>query len=123
MCINQYGQIVVEQWLWLRKQYSYIELDNFIVMPNHFHGIIYINNMVVTGRDLSLQMKIKSLSEIIGAFKTTSSKLIHKIGNNEFCWQRSFYDRIIRSDDELNVIREYVLYNPKKWENGEEIDY
>ncbi|RKY35910.1 MAG: hypothetical protein DRP78_04940 [Candidatus Omnitrophota bacterium] len=54
-------------------------------------------------RDLSLH-KIKSLSSLIGAFKTTSSKLIHKNGMFDFTWQRSFYDHIIRNDRSLNNI-------------------
>ena len=71
MILNEYGEIVQKQWLWLADQYEYIKLDEYIVMPNHCHGIVAIDS-VGTGRDLSLQGKIKSLSELIGAFKTTS---------------------------------------------------
>ncbi len=130
MVLNVYGRIVKQQWLWLAKQYSYVKLDEFIVMPNHIHGILVIEEVgtghdVGTGRDLSLhrdlslqyhQYKIKSLSELIGAFKTTSSKLIHRMGLAEFQWQRSFYDRIIRNQKELNNIRAYIHYNPIKWQ-------
>jgi len=125
--LNKYGKIVKKQWLWLVKQYRYIKLDEYIVMPNHFHGILIINNENVvgtgrdpknvgTGRDLSLQYKIKSLSELIGAFKTTSSKLIHENGLADFAWQRSFYDNIIRSDKALLKIREYIFNNPLNWD-------
>ena len=82
-------------------------------MPNHFHGIITI---VGTGRDLSLQPKTKSLSELVGAFKTTSSKRIHQLGMPSFQWQRSFYERIVCNDDELRRIREYIQTNPLRWE-------
>ena len=125
--LNKYGKIVKEAWLWLAKQYNYVNLDEFVVMPNHFHGIIGIN-VVGTGRDLSLRSpdlslrspdlslrspdrlsqnlkttdhnlkdlkKIKSLSSLIGAFKTTSSKQIHFYKGLSFSWQRSFYDVII----------------------------
>jgi putative transposase len=57
--LSPYGDTLVEQWHWLHKQYQYITLDQFVVMPNHFHGIIII---VGTGRDPSLQPKTKSLS-------------------------------------------------------------
>jgi len=115
MILNEYGKIVEKQWLWLSDQYSYIELDEFVVMPNHFHGILSI---VGNGRDRSLH-KIKSLSELIGAFKTTSSKLIHHTGLLDFQWQKSFYDHIIRNENDLNRIREYIASNPLKWDEDE----
>jgi len=118
MILNNYGRVVQKQWLWLQKQYQYVKLDKYIIMPNHLHGIIffdYLNN-VGTRRALSLQeIKIKSLSEIIGAFKTTSSKMIHKMELYEFQWQRSFYDHVIRDEDDLARIRQYILDNPLKW--------
>ena len=75
-----------------------------------------------TTRELSLRKslrKIKSLSEIVGAFKTTSSKLIHQSGLNEFQWQRSFYDHIIRNDEELIRISDYIEKNPLLWKQDE----
>jgi putative transposase len=126
--LNEYGEIVKNQWQWLEKQYEYIKLDVFIVMPNHIHGILIIENnayeSVGTSRDLSLQRqqqqndikKIKSLSELIGAFKTTSSKIIHQNGLYSFAWQRSFYDHIIRNEKALFYIRKYIQDNPIKWD-------
>jgi putative transposase len=124
MKLNNLGRIVKNQWLWLAKQYSYVELDEFVVMPNHVHGIIINNqNHVGTGRDLSLRdaglfqsVKIKPLPELVGAFKTTSSKLIHEKGVSDFKWQRSYYDHIICDDDALDNIREYIMNNPVQWE-------
>jgi len=120
---NKYGKIVESRWVWLIKQYCYAELDAFVVMPNHVHGMIKIsNNSVVTGRDLSLlkQGKRKSLSDIIGAFKTTSSKDIHLVGFPNFFWQRSFYEKIIRSEVEANNIRQYIRNNPSNWDCDDE---
>lgn len=132
MMLNKYGRIIDNKWNWLKSNFNYIELDTFIIMPNHVHGIIYIYNYnydkkilgtgravgtghaVGTGRDLSLP-KIKPLPEIIGAFKTTSSKLIHEYGLAEFQWQRSFHDRIVRNENELERIRNYIKNNPVKW--------
>jgi REP element-mobilizing transposase RayT len=118
--LNPFGQIVEEQWRWLHDQYLYLTMDEFVVMPNHVHGIINIadcpdNRSVGDGRDRSLQ-KIKSLSELIGAFKTTSSKRIHKSGLPAFRWQKSFYERIVRNDQELQRIQEYIHSNPLTWE-------
>ncbi|TMA83997.1 MAG: hypothetical protein E6J74_35035, partial [Deltaproteobacteria bacterium] len=122
--LTPYGEIVVKQWHWLHKRYLQIILDEFVAMPNHFHGIINIR--VGTGRDLSLQSattdrpKVKTLSELIGAFKTTTSKLIHQAGMTSFQWQRSFYERIVRNEDELFRIREYIQTNPLRWDSDVE---
>ena len=124
MLLNGYGQIVEQQWQWLAEQYSYIELDEYIVMPNHIHGILIIIRPCITDRSRPVPTvpthNIKSLSSLIGAFKTTSSKLIHQNGLSDFAWQRSFYDYIIRNDKSLNKIREYIINNPINWANDEE---
>ena len=130
--LNPFGQTVEEQWRWLHDQYLYLTMDEFVVMPNHVHGIINIadcvdNGSIGNGRDRSLldndpspdhhaQQKTKSLSELIGAFKTTSSTRIHKSGLPSFRWQKSFYERIVRNDQELKRIQEYIHSNPLTWE-------
>jgi REP element-mobilizing transposase RayT len=68
-------------------------------------------------RSLHRGGKIKSIPELIGAFKTTSSKLIHIAGNNKFKWQKSYYDVIIRDDESFYRISEYIRNNPKHWDN------
>ena len=57
MMLNEYGNIAEQQWHWLGEQYPYVVLHEFVVMPNHIHGIIEIKraNVVGTGRDLSLR--------------------------------------------------------------------
>ncbi len=114
---NKQGIIAEYQWLWLEEHFPYVILDEFIVMPNHLHGIISIDTdyYLTKVSEKSPKAKIKSLSELVGAFKTTSSRLIHEAGFKEFSWQRSFYDRIIRNEKELNNIRQYIFYNPVKW--------
>ena len=119
MICNDYGNIAENQWNWLFQQYPYILYHAFVIMPNHIHGIIEIrrSSVVGTGRDLSLQSKIKSLSEIIGAYKTTVSKQIHQAGLSTFQWQRSFHDHIIRDDGSYQRIFDYMYDNPAKWED------
>ncbi len=117
MILNEFGRIVKKQWLWLKQQYASVDLDIFQIMPNHFHGILVL---VGNGRDHSLQAKIKPVPQLIGAFKTTSSKDIHLQGLPNFSWQKSFYDHIIRKDGSLDKIREYILNNPKQWEMDED---
>ncbi|NDK57178.1 transposase [Pontibacter fetidus] len=129
MQLNEYGAVAEQQWNWLEKQYPYVLLHAFVVMPNHVHGIIEIDReLVVTGRDLSARgsadetenytypiQKIKSISELIGVYKTTTSKLIRAAGLTDFAWQRSFHDHIIRSDKAYFKIKDYILGNPEKW--------
>jgi putative transposase len=119
MILNENGEIAQKQWYWLAEQYPYVVLHAFVVMPNHIHGIIEINrdNIVGTGRDLSLrgEIKIKSLSELMGAYKTTVSKMIHLSGNKQFAWQRSFHDHIIPDDNAYNRILAYIINNPSNW--------
>jgi putative transposase len=115
MVLNVYGKIAEEQWNWLGKQYPYLWLHAFVVMPNHIHGIIEIKRSNVPGS----VVKIKSLSELVGAYKTTVSKRIHVAGYDGFNWQRSYYDHIIREEESFNNILEYINTNPANWENDD----
>jgi REP element-mobilizing transposase RayT len=85
-------------------------------MPNHFHWMIEVED-VGNSRDCSLQKK--GLSSIIWAFKTTSSKLIHKSWLQSFKRQKSFYDHVIRNENDMNRIIEYIELNPYARENDE----
>lgn len=154
MVLNEYGKIAERQLDWLEEQYPYVDLHAAVVMPNHIHAIIEINNRTVsvgtgrdlsidkkndgdvadhdesmihderldgdkrTGRDLSLPgTKIKSLSQLMGAYKTTSSKQIHLAGLPTFNWQRSFHDHIIRNEESYFRISNYILANPSNWKD------
>lgn len=109
--LNDYGEIAQKQMLWLEEQYPYVIIHNFVIMPNHVHAIIEIDSELV-GEN---QVKIKSLSELIGAYKTTSSKYIHQKGLTEFAWQRSFHDHIIRDTVAYENIYDYINTNPARW--------
>jgi len=123
MILNKYGKIVEKYWREIADYYKHIKLDEYVVMPNHLHGIL-----VIERRDGSRPVpteRIKTLSGLIGAFKTTSSKLIHGRELNNFAWQRSFYDHVIRDEKSLDNIRRYIRYNPLQWavdrENGKNV--
>lgn len=119
----------------MENQYSYIVSRAFVVMPYHIHGIIEINRgsihnenvvetgrvFVGTGRDQSLQKppKIKSLSELMDAYKTTVSKQIHLLEYPEFQWQRSFHDHIIRNERSFRHIGNYIYNNPSNWDEDQ----
>lgn len=117
MILNAYGIITNEQIKWLEKQYPYFLLHNYIVMPNHVHILCEISRNALdtnvrTGRDLPVP-KIKSISELMGAFKTTSSKKIHLAGNNSFKQHHSFHDNIVRNNKPYERIFNYITKTPE----------
>ncbi len=113
MILNNFGIIVKNCWLDLPRHYINCKLDEFIIMPNHFHAIIIIEN---NDNDL----KRHGISEFVRAFKTFSSKKINYLLNGEkFQWQKSYYDNIIRNEKSLSEIRNYIIYNPLNWKDDE----
>lgn len=105
--------MIKNQWLWLKENFKYVVLDDFIIMPNHLHGLILIKK--INKNSQKTDRKAKTLSGIIGAFKTTSSKIIHENGLPEFRWQKSFYDHIVRDVRYIKNIRHYIMNNPSNW--------
>jgi len=123
--LYQYGRIVEDCWKWLAKQYTYVHLDEYVVMPNHLHGIIIIrrdhkggSRTAPTGN----MTKYKSLSRLVGAFKTVSTNQVNIIRNTpgRKLWQRNYYEHIIRNEEELSHIRHYITENPVDWRKNEE---
>jgi REP element-mobilizing transposase RayT len=127
MQLNDAGKIVADEWLKIAEIRDDIELDEWIVMPNHFHGILTINNTVGAIHESPLQMTITqrrnmTLPKLIGRFKMLSSKRINEMRDTPGIklWQRNYYEHIIRKDDSLCRIREYILNNPLQWEMDRE---
>jgi REP element-mobilizing transposase RayT len=134
---NDYGQIAYKFWLKIPEHFSDAKLDGFIIMPNHIHGIITINNCrgEVTSPSSPDTNTIKSikqggetpplreitLGQIVAYFKYQSSKIINQIRTSPGVpvWQRNYYEHIIRNETELNKIREYIINNPLNRETDE----
>lgn len=114
MELNTYGEIIQLHWDSLPKHYHYVELDKFIIMPNHIHGIIVLT-------DNSTCKKRHGLPEIIRGFKTFSARRINKIRHlsGVSVWQRGYYEHIIRNEKSLMAICEYIVKNPLSWEKDE----
>ena len=110
MYLNESGKIVNSQINWLEEQYGYCHVHNAVVMPNHVHILLEI------WKSENPDVKVKSLSSLIGAFKTTASKQIHLADNGDFAWQRSFHDHIVRNETRYQIIFNYISENPGKWE-------
>ncbi|MAG44673.1 transposase [bacterium] len=131
MNLNLYGKIATYYWKKIPDFYSNIKNDKFIVMPDHIHGIIVINNenyenhvvgtehcSVPTRKILKIQKKYGLLSKIIKSFKEITTKTIRKKYNDyNFQWQRSYYDHIIRNQESLYNHRNYIINNPINWKN------
>ena len=111
MKLNEYGEIAKNQMVWLQEQYPYVVVHCFVIMPNHVHVLLEIDKSLVSDKDI----KIKSVSELIGAYKTTTSKCIHLKGLLSFAWQRSFHDHIIRNAISYERIFNYIESNPLRW--------
>jgi putative transposase len=121
MMVNDYGQTAADAWLWLEQQYPYVKLDAWVVMPNHFHGIIIIADCRGGSRTAPTEEShwpIKPIGRLVGAFKTVSTKHINKIRRtpSAILWQRNYYEHVVRNDDDLNQVREYIINNPLKWD-------
>ncbi|MDY6938804.1 MAG: transposase [Cyanobacteriota bacterium] len=112
MQVSNYGHIIQLHWQNLVKYYPYLELDEFVVMPNHLHGIL-----VLTDNQDSRSIERHGLSEIIRGFKTFSSRKINQTRNLRGVpvWQRSYYEHIIRNEKSLHNIRKYIVDNPLNW--------
>lgn len=116
MTLNSYGKIIVKHLLSLNERFKSVEIDYYVIMPNHIHFILILDS----------EENGTSISNIIGSFKSLTTVELHKSGLKEFKWQRSFYDSIIRNESELYNIRNYIDLNPLKWEleknNPENLD-
>jgi putative transposase len=117
MIYNRVAHIVENCWLDLPRHYKNCQLDEFVIMPDHFHGIIMIGDDCFenTQGNGYKPFPTHNLSEIIRGFKTFSSKRINK-EEIPFQWQKSFYDHIIRNDKSLCNIRQYIYENPMRWQ-------
>jgi REP element-mobilizing transposase RayT len=149
------GQIVQGQWNRLVYRFPQVQLDEFVVMPNHVHGIIVITEADgetaetvgkgttdIVGRGTArtkddLQPNTTrcaptteqfgkpvpgSIPTIMRSFKSAVTVRINRMRNTPGVpvWQRNYYEHIIRDNKELNRIREYIRYNPDRWESDRE---
>lgn len=144
MNLNEAGQMIIKWCNELPSKFPNMILGEFVVMPNHFHGIIFIEKTV--GADLRvcpddeyisaqmgehvgspLQRPDAPLSQIIQWFKTmTTNEYIRGVKQSGWrpfagkLWQRNYYEHIIRNEKELKQKTDYILDNPSRWDDDEE---
>jgi putative transposase len=124
MRLNNFGEVVMQTWEWLPEHFPYVQLGPYIVMPNHIHGLLQIIELDgdCRGGSRPAPTVIKTIGQLIGAFKTVSSKRINQIRNamGMSVWQRNYYEHIIRNEIELSDIAGYFLANPEVWAHNPE---
>jgi len=120
--LSDYGEVVEDEWLKSTEIRKEINLDHFVIMPNHFHGIILVSKGDRPVAPTSSGPRSGSVSAMIAGFKSAVTKRINILRNSSGIpvWQRNYYERVIRNEDELNVLREYINYNPLNWETDDE---
>jgi REP element-mobilizing transposase RayT len=144
--LNPIGEIARSCWMEMPGHFPGLILDQFVLMPNHLHGILTMEEQTdpisvgarytsplhptlqVPSESDSLpdrfietrrkQPKCYPLGTIIGTYKSSASRAINRLRNTPGApvWQRNYYERVIRSDAELHALREYIVNNPLKWD-------
>jgi putative transposase len=134
MRLNDAGQMVKEVWKGLPGRFPTMVLDEFVVMPNHVHGIICIVGAPLAAPGFESDQKgrgaeskgaassARTLGQIMRAFKSISAIGVNRLlrRQEQPLWQRNYYERIIRDEAELNAARKYVAENPMKWSEDKE---
>ena len=143
MQLSTVGKIAHQYWSEIPQHSQHTYLDEFIIMPNHVHGIIIIDNpnnpdryvvdVDVSRRDVpwnvptdngewdlsrtmsQLSPKSGTLSVIVRSYKSSVTRWCRQHGDDLFRWQSRFYEIIIRDEKSLNNIRRYIINNPAKW--------
>ena len=121
MRLSSVGEIARQCWLEIPNHFSNIELDEYVIMPNHVHGIIIIPpNTVGVQHVEPLQSKFQhiipqSMGSIVRQYKSAATRTCRQRGHEQFRWQRNYYEHIIRDQKDLNTTRRYIHDNPAKW--------
>ncbi|MDP9471385.1 MAG: transposase [Chloroflexota bacterium] len=130
--LSLFGRVVEEEWLRTPQVRPSVDLDAFVVMPNHVHGIIVLNDREQSGDGVAAIRAIRriaptgsppgSIGAIVGQIKTVTTKRVNALRGTSGSpvWQRNYYEHVIRDDRDLARIRAYIAANPARWqEDGE----
>jgi REP element-mobilizing transposase RayT len=134
MILSDYGKIVQNEFLKINDYDPHVQLDEFVIMPNHIHFILNVEKIhefslrslppspSPTTDDIKQYRKMRRnmlVIKILGKFQQQTSKQINIMRNTPGTknWQRDFYDHVIRNNEEYVRIKEYIIKNPQNWEN------
>ena len=134
--LNEWGNLAKNEWWRLGQRFEQVDVDKTIIMPNHIHGILCFVGAgleyMMNSEEPSLAPPLRkipspglapgSLGAIVGAFKSTTARLINGLRHTPgaLVWQRNYYDRVIRDEIELKRVREYIYCNPLNWKMDQE---
>src|SRR6266700_5785077 len=130
--LSHEGEIVRSEWIALPERFSRLVLDEFVIMPNHLHGVLAFvghaggaSPSPTTGNTTTKPGGAASggvspsptLFEAIGAFKSISTIKVNRLLGRRGVplWQRSYYEHIVRTGEDLRKIQRYILENPLMW--------
>ncbi len=114
---NWCGQIVLQQWNALPTKFPHLVLDECVVMPNHFHALLWFASYEEHPAPRA------TLGAVMGFWKFQTTRLINEARQDRWCqgaaqiWQRGFYDRIVRTEREIEFVRRYIQENPRRASN------
>lgn len=129
MRLNSLGYIAFTCWQAIPNHFPHVELDAFVIMPNHLHGILVITDAIVGTQQCCVPTVEQfgkpvagSIPTVIRSYKGAVSKCINVICNTKSIsiWQRNYYEHISRDQQSLGNIRQYILENPARWEDDPE---
>lgn len=113
--LTENGRIVERQIKNLPERFE-IKIDNYVIMPDHIHLLLTIPERSIRESTLRAKSKRSIMSKVIGYLKMNTSKEMHQRGyDGKPIWQRSYYDHIIRGQNDYNEKYEYIENNPTKW--------
>ena len=125
MHLSEAGRLAQAVWEDLPHHYPHVQIDVWVIMPNHMHGIVILAEAQATEDDMPVDVGAglkpaptrHGLPEILRAFKTFSARRINALHNTVGTpfWQRNYYEHIIRNEAALNRIRQYIADNPARW--------
>jgi len=121
--MTEIGKIAYQNWENIPTFHPYAELDDFVIMPDHMHGILFINKPDKTSWEINkFGGQSKNLASILRGFKS-SVKTYSTTNNIDFSWQPRYYDRVIRNEKEYLNIKGYIYDNPDQWYlNGDDFE-
>ncbi len=128
MILNTSGKIVKQELLYTQEIRKNVFLREYCIMPNHIHFILFfgligfqlqLNNRFLQHPDYQNKFgaQINNLSSLIRGLKSSCTSKIIESGNKSFSWQVNYHDIIIRNENQLNKIENYIRNNPEKWED------
>jgi REP element-mobilizing transposase RayT len=126
MRLNDMGEIAVSVWRAIPEHFPGVATDEFVVMPNHIHGIVAVADTPVEAthasplpalRERASGPSQRSIGAIVGSFKSAAAKRINESRGTAgvSVWQCNYYEHVIRNDDALNRARQYIIDNPAQW--------